>query len=731
LGHYEAGDGADRPASMVRPERHKQRLDEILTNLGLISEAQIEEALLRQKTHGGRFGSQLLCLGYIDEPGLVEALSLQLGCEGVVLADLRIPETIIETIPGKVALARKVLPFEHEPENDVLKIACEDPTDWNLIEELKFVASGKRVELFVAAEAALNRAIAKHYLGLDLSWHDSLVLGISEALTETGKAPTRGQPDRPQDARPAILLVTDEKHTAPLLQFLLERDNYRVVITDSSRDAIDLLGSERFHTVFLKETVVDDCKDLACRMRRISANTVIRHYEMISSLLLNQGTNSVDGDMHLENLDLFTSLLSCKANSTTNHSGQVGQYTNQLCHKLGLSDEDRLIITNAAYVHDLARFYYSSDKTQDSLLVIQLTIRLLESLRYSPRVLEMLRSMYVDLPKGHGDGVPIHTLGGNILTIADIFCDSIPRNDRLTIDKFEDIKKKLRDLVGKLFLAEVVETFIQMIQEEILHVRSDQKALQVMVYAQDSSLRQTLELRLKNEGFRAISQSSPTAFIPLYKRREPDMIILVVPGEPQDIKSFIGKLAQGGISLRSTPVLLVTDSSPSPLFSLLERGIEDIIPLDDNLNLLVSKIRKLEIGISARSKIAGEIADGSSISRGRLTEMNLIKLLQILGPSRKNVRITVQSNERNKGSLLLYLNRGQITFAQSGDLAGAEAVHEALAWVQGTWTVESVASEDFPPPNTHLSNESILTQGCLLLDEKAKAGKLLRAGSQV
>ncbi len=727
--HYKAGDGADRPVSKVKPEKHKQRLDEILTNRGLISEAQIREALSRQKAHGGRFGSQLLCLGYIDEPGLVGALSIQLGCEGVVLADLKIPETILETVPRKVALARKVLPFEQDSEQGVLKIACEDPTDQNLIEELKFIASGKKVELFVAAEAALNRAIAKHYLGRDLSWHDSLALEISEALTEAGKTPTKAQPHRPQDARPAVLLVTDENDTAPLLQLLLEKDNYRVIITDSTQDAIDLLGSERFHTVFLKDTVLEDCKDLGSRIRRISPNTVIRHYEMISSLLLNQDTNSVDGDMYLENLDLFTSILSCKAKLTTNHSGQVGLYTNQLCHKLGLSDKDRLTITNAAYVHDLARFYYSSDKAQDSLLVIQLTIRLLESLSYSPRVLQMLRSMYISLPKGHADGVPIHILGGNILTIVDIFCDSIPRNDRLTIDKFEDVKKKLRDLLGKLFLAEAVETFIEMIQEEILHVRTDQKALQVMIYAQDSSFRQTLELRFKNEGFRAISQSSPTAFIGLYKRREPDMIILVVPGEPEDVKSFIGRLAEGGVSFGNTPALLLTDSSPSPLFSLLERGIEDIIPLDDNLNLLLSKIRKLEIKISARCKTAGEIADGSSISRGRMAEMNLIKLLQILGPSRKNVRITVQSNQRNKAALLLYLNRGQITFARSGDLAGAEAVYEGLAWVRGTWTVESAASEDFPPSNNHLSNESILTQGCLLLDEKAR--QLLQAGSHI
>lgn len=203
------------------------------------------------------------------------------------------------------------------------------------------------------------------------------------------------------------------------------------------------------------------------------------------------------------------------------------------------------------------------------------------------------------------------------------------------------------------------------------------------------------------------------------------MMILVVPGKPEEIKWFIDKLAEGGVSFRSTPTFLLTDSSLSPLFSLLEQGIEDIVPLDDNLNLLFSKIDKLEIKICARAKTAGEITDDASGTRGRLADMNLIRLLQVLGPCRKNVRITVKSNQPNTPALVLYLNHGQITFAQFQHLTGAEAVYEALAWTDGAWTVESVATEHFPAPNNHLSNQSILTQGCLLLDERAKTRQLL------
>jgi DNA-binding response OmpR family regulator len=706
--------------SRASSERSKQRLDEILLDEGLISEAQIKEALLRQKAYGGRFGSQLLCLGYIDEAGLVKALSTQLHCPGTVLSDLEIPQTVISRVPKEVALARRVIPFEHDPQRNILKIACEDPTDSDLIKELNFVVRGQEIGLCVAVEIALNTAIAKHYLGRDLSWHDAQLPGASGAAAEISGQPVRAEVDRSSDAGPAVLLITDEEQTPPLLQSLLERDNYRVVVTHSSDEAISLLGDEEFHTIFLKHTVSVDYMDLVGRMRKISPKTVIRSYKTASSLLLARETASADADLLLKDLDLFTSLLCCVTKLPVNHSGQVGGYVDRLCRRLGLPHEDRLTVTHAGYAHDLAKFHYGAGKAKDGAEMIRLTAKLLKSLDYPSELVEMLRSMYVSLPKKQAGHLPIRLLGGNILTIVDMFCNSIPQNSRLSLDTFDPIKEKLRGLAGKLLDIEVVEAFIEMIQEEVLSRRTIQKAVQVMILAEDPSLQQTLELRLKNEGFGVISQRSPTSFIELYKRREPEMIILAVPGEPENVESSVGKLAEGGVSFKSTPTLVLTDCSHLPVATLLEQGIEDVVFADDNLNLMFSKINALGAKISARAKAAGEIAGGTSGSRGRLADMDLVQLLKILGPCRKTVRITVQSNRPDAPKLVLYLDRGQISSAQCRDSTGAEAVYEALAWSDGFWEVESVATEDLPLPNTRLANESILMEGCRLADEKTK-----------
>ncbi len=706
----------------------KHRLDDILVKKGLISKSQIKEALMRQKAHGGKFGSQLLFHRYIDEAGLVKALATQLSCEGVVLAKLDIPKTVIKFIPKKVAVARKVIPFDYDSKKNLVKIACEDPTDQSLADELNFVVQGKEIKLYVAAELALNTAIAKHYMGRNVSLDDNLLLEIPDEATDTGERPVPALDEEQQeisDSRGVVLLVTDEEYSGPLLQSILERDGYQVTMTNSADDAIDMIGDQRFLCVFIKDTVSGDYIDLIDRLRKTSPRTAVRYYESASALVLNEDAVATEGDLLIKSLDLFTSLLSSKSKLPDNHSGRVGQYVDKLCRKIGLPDKERLMITSAAYVHDLAKFYYHTEASQDYRSTIRLTTKLLQSLNYSPVVIEMLRSMYIDLGGKYTKRLPIEALGGNIITIVDLFCDNIPTDERLSLDKFESIKKKLRDLTGKLFLVEVVEAFIVMVQEEILQLQTAGRASQVMVYASENNLLYPLDLRLKNEGFRTVVEHSIDSFVDLFQRSLPDMTVLMLPGKASDVRTCVHDLEKRGIDFRKVPTFLLMDSSAtSDLTSLLERGIEDIVALDGNFDLLTAKLVKIQAHIQAEVK---ETPEGEQIggSRGRLSDMNLIDLLQALGPSRKTVRIAITPGSSEGEKLVIYLDQGNIIFAQFEGKTGPEAVYEGITWTDGTWTVEPVPAESLPESNNKLPNESILMEGCRLLDEKVRTGQLL------
>ena len=701
------------------------RLDEILVQEGLVTEEQIKEALMRQKAFGGKIGSQLLYHRFIDEASLVKALTRQFGSEGVVLSNLQIPKEVIEMIPRKIAVSRRIIPFDYDANNKVLKIACEDPSNEGLVKELKFIVKKKKIKLYVAAELSINTAIAKHYLGKDITLDDNLLLEIPDETTETGgiRVPDVAEPEPDVLlSRGAILLVTDEEFSAPLLQSILERDNFQVTVTDSADDAIDIIGDKQFHTVFIKDTVPGDYIDLIDRLRKSSPRTVVRYYETSASLLLNSDTILAEGEMLIKNLDLFTALLSSIRKLATNHSGTVGYYVNKLCKQLGLPDKERLTITNAGYLHDLSKFYYSSEHDRDPRKTIKLTIKLLESLNYSPIVVEMLRSMYINLGGKYTKRLPIEVLGGNILTIIDLFCDNVPVGERLSLEKFEAIKKKFRDLAGKLFLREVVEACIVMVQEEILTQHTTDATCQVMMYSRDTCISYPLELRIKSEGFRTMGQGVADTFIELYLRSKPDIVLLLLPGEPDDVISTIEDLEIRGVNYSETPTfLLVESSAATQLTGLLEKGIEDILSIDANPDLLIAKMQKIQ---AALEENRGSSSNHKSGTTGRLSDMNLIDLLQALGPSRKSVKIVISPNIEDACELTLYLNRGAIIYAACGSNTGADAVYEAIGWTDGTWIVEPVQPDEFPEPNNELSNESILMEGCRLLDERVRSGQL-------
>jgi len=685
------------------------RIDEILLREGLVSDEQIAEALEFQREAGGRIGSHLLRMGYLDEAGLLRALSVQLNCESVILSNVELPPEVIDLIPANVAIARSVCPFAYDAGENVLKIACEDPTDQDLQNELTFVAGGRKVHLYVAAEMPLRAAIEKHYGKREtVSVVDE---NSPQILEDTGGVETA-------QARGTILLVSDEPEADRPLREALEQENYRVVSIDSADDAIEIIGSQNFHTVFIRDTVQGDYIDLIDRLRKVSPRTLVRYYESAAQLLVNQESGMAVSDLISRNLQLFTSLLGSRDNLEDNHAGTVGEYVDRLCRQMGIPVRDRLHIVTAAYVHDLSRFYYGESKdAPDCRSRIPMTAKLLDSLNYPPLVTEILRSMYIDLQQKFTKRLPIEKLGGNIVTLVDIFCENIPLNQKISLDKFETIRSKLTALIGKLFLPEVVEAFLEMIEAEILIEPPSGRHNQVLMFSDDARALEPVARRLKSEGFRPVALDTIERFLELYRRSKPDMIVLLDEGRPARAIGLVDEMIRHGVEIIKIPTFLLTSQQAAPeLTSLFDRGLEDIIPHDGSLEMLAVKLRKIRLRMDQKTNQVKEAAEGAGTS-GNLCDMNLIDLLQALGPGRRTARITVTSGQKK---LLLYLDQGRIVYAEGGGKTGAEAVFEPLGWAEGKWMVEPIEASELPDPNNELPNESILMEGCRLLDETGR-----------
>lgn len=692
------------------------RLDEILTRQGKLSETQLKVALIFQKIYGGKLASHILHHGYMNESELVDALSEHLGCPGVALANQDIPKSTLDLIPYNVAIARRVIPFAYNANQNHLNVACENPADKSLITELIRITGIANIKLFVAVEASLNMAIGRHY-----GYSNAAVKAAESGGGTDVAAESIGQEiiSRKTVSRnaPAILIAIQDADSAILLKQLFKKDQYNVVVIESIDDLIDLIAIKEFNYVFIHELLLENHLDIINRIREKCPLTEIRIFSAVADMLMDK--KGLRNEVALQqNLELFASLLTIKERLPNNYNAKFSRYVERICNRLSLTVQEKTLVINAAYLYDRAKFYYLSAEPRDFRNLIMLATKLLQSIFYEPAVIEILRCMYIDLRKKTGEQVSLELLGGNILTIVDMLCDTVPPNRRITQKRFDAIIAKYKTLVGSRLLETVVKAFNSLMQEEVINSSELTLTDQIMVYSDQPDQILALDQRLRNERFRTIMATSLESFYLLYNRSKPDILVMYLSGGPREIIALINEIITNGIDIKKIPTILMVDNKAIPsLTSLCERGIEDIIDREASFDFVILKINKIHTQWEIMSSEPREEEMKRLGSRGSLSDLNLIDLLQALGPSQRSTKIVVTPSGSGKDQLEIYLDQGNIIFAQLGDLQGSEAIYAGMTWVNGSWTVESIERKDLMQSNTDLSNESILMEGCRLIDE--------------
>ncbi len=158
-----------------------QRLGELLLKAGRVTADHVQQALAMQKEQGGRLGTNLVKLGFLDESQLVQALSQHFGVPSVALDGIRLDDSIIKIIPADVARKYTILPIAKQGAK--VTIAMLDPTNVFAMDDIKFM-TGYNVEPVVASEAALRAAIDRYYG----STHAIELKKVMEEVTEAADA---------------------------------------------------------------------------------------------------------------------------------------------------------------------------------------------------------------------------------------------------------------------------------------------------------------------------------------------------------------------------------------------------------------------------------------------------------------------------------------------------------------------------------------------------------------
>ncbi len=137
-----------------------QRMGDLLVREKIISAEQLDQALKSQREGGGRLGSVLVKLGFLNDDDVTNFLSKQYGVPAINLSYFEIDSQVVKLVPFETAKRYQILPLSRVGAS--LTIAMVDPTNVFAMDDIKFM-TGYNIEPVVASENAIMEGIDKAY----------------------------------------------------------------------------------------------------------------------------------------------------------------------------------------------------------------------------------------------------------------------------------------------------------------------------------------------------------------------------------------------------------------------------------------------------------------------------------------------------------------------------------------------------------------------------------------
>lgn len=193
------------------------RLGESLVESGLITQAQLDEALKRRLSTGERIGEALVGLGYISERDLLRTLAADADIPFLEPRELVVDPMVAGNVPATVARAEHVIPLRLEGKS--LLVAMGNPFDVGVIRSLER-STGKHIRVSAADPAEIASVVEMVYggagtaLGAPPSGAENAARARS---TWTANASGGGIAAPPRAAAPSVTVGNEDGMTAAQL----------------------------------------------------------------------------------------------------------------------------------------------------------------------------------------------------------------------------------------------------------------------------------------------------------------------------------------------------------------------------------------------------------------------------------------------------------------------------------------------------------------------------------
>ncbi|MBI5496940.1 MAG: response regulator [Deltaproteobacteria bacterium] len=240
-----------RPVSGIFTAPKKPpRLGEVLLQRGLVSQVQLDAALGRQKTSGGRLGALLLEDHLIDDAALADALAQLSGHPRASDDDIRRArpgDLLTATMPPALAVQKRLMPVQYDAATGHVTIAVEDPFDQASVRQAQLLVGASGVKLLIARRTALEELLRTLYPrefpppASATERTDPLIIHVDDEPPPAAAPPPPAMravapPRAPIPGNPLVLVCEPDAAIANTLSQRLKGEDLRVLhVTDGNQ----------------------------------------------------------------------------------------------------------------------------------------------------------------------------------------------------------------------------------------------------------------------------------------------------------------------------------------------------------------------------------------------------------------------------------------------------------------------------------------------------------------
>ena len=606
------------------------------------------------------------------------------------LAKAGVDPALLQKVPRKLAKRLTAFPILYDSRSRTLSVVAADVTDDDVRQQMQFATGARDVKVYVAREAAIRAAIAKHY-DQDGRPFEMLLSGASSRQVRTS---------RESDPVPGWGQVFEDKDG-----LLIQRARAQSI--EMEQPANDQLPEPE-----------SEGPPPQTQSRVTAGQTLI---EQLSAPT--QGDDlTVDPKVYLETLSVLVTLIEQLNQDRGGHSMRVARICQQVGERIRLTKPQVQGILIAAYLHDVGvaadshvtPFDVALDEAKREVArrVYTAPTRLLESVTLPKTAVDALRHRY---ERFDGTGFPERLsgknipLGARVLAVVESYIDLTQSKANALGRRVpaEDACDALDPHKGTAFDPAVVDWLRHIVLDDGMKSQILSARNRALIVDPDPEETAVLEVQFAGQGYEVTIERSVDRALRCLDAEKYDVVVSEVHLSDGQGFDLLRRMRES--SHAKVPLMFVTsERAQSSVNRGLELGAADYVVKPASAAVVVAKASRA-IADSRTKKPGGRGVSGS------LQEMALPDVIQILGNGRKSGLLNVSS-----GTLqgVLMFQDGSIHDARFGDLGGAEAVYGILRLMEGDFALEpdTTPVEDVIGIPTH----HLLLEAMRRLDEEQR-----------